>query len=254
MKQISENEMKQLQIEMLQKIHDFCQTNNIDYFLAFGSLIGAVRHNGYIPWDDDIDIVMPRHDYEKFVKSFNGTYKDLECISPEIDWDYYAPYANVYDNRTLLIEEYINHGKNPIGVKIDVFPLDGVPSDSNEYKKYTKDISRIKQAITAKNVRLGYYLKNSKRALLKFLKIRFLNCFYSRKYLQKKMSILVKQYPYNESEYVDDVVFNAYENARVERKAFEGFILHKFENYEFRSNFLYRCIYVHFLVKLITNL
>ena len=75
MKEIKSDEMRNVQLDILQKVHDFCMSHGIRYTLAFGSLLGAVRHGGYIPWDDDIDIAMLRPDYERFRKEF----KDDVC-------------------------------------------------------------------------------------------------------------------------------------------------------------------------------
>ena len=97
MKEIGIDELKKLQVEMLVLIDEFCQHNNIRYSLSSGTLIGAVRHKGYIPWDDDIDIMMPREDYDRFVSTFNGAYGHLSLLAPEINCNYYAPYANVFD-------------------------------------------------------------------------------------------------------------------------------------------------------------
>ena len=76
MKQIFIEEMRKLQISILLYVHDFCKENNIRYSLSGGTLLGAVRHKGYIPWDDDIDIMMPRPDYERFVNEFNVNNKE----------------------------------------------------------------------------------------------------------------------------------------------------------------------------------
>ena len=133
MKEIEIEEMKALQLEMLQKIDHFCKEKGIKYYLTAGTLIGAVRHKGYIPWDDDIDIMMLRKDYDKFLRSFNGSVKYLVVGAPELDWNYYAPYANVYDERTLLIEKEISHRGQEIGVKIDVFPFDDLPQSEIVY-------------------------------------------------------------------------------------------------------------------------
>ena len=70
MKEIQIDELKSIQLAILEYVHDFCIKNNIRYSLCGGTLIGAVRHKGYIPWDDDIDIIMPRDDYEKFCSLF----------------------------------------------------------------------------------------------------------------------------------------------------------------------------------------
>ena len=124
MKSIDEKELKSLQLDIMQYVHDFCEANNLKYFLAYGSLLGAVRHGGYIPWDDDIDIVMPRQDYEKFRESFNissGNYKFIDYLNTPT---YSIPFGKVHDTRT-----HINEGmykEDCFGVYIDVFPLDGV--------------------------------------------------------------------------------------------------------------------------------
>ena len=75
MRELNINEIKKIQLEILKNVAEYCDDNNIRYFLAYGTLLGAIRHKGYIPWDDDIDIVMPRPDYEKFIYNFIGTKK-----------------------------------------------------------------------------------------------------------------------------------------------------------------------------------
>lgn len=133
MKSISLDELKTLQVEMLKKVADYCESNNLTYFLAYGTLLGAVRHKGYIPWDDDIDIMMPRSDYDLFLKNFNGQVPSLRVNAPELDPDFYAPYANVYDERTVLEEDIVSHKTSPLGIKIDIFPLDWIPQDEGLY-------------------------------------------------------------------------------------------------------------------------
>ncbi len=120
-------EIQQIELGILEKVHDFCTTNNIRYAICGGTLLGAIRHKGFIPWDDDIDIHIPRPDYERFCREFKSTDCSVHCLGN--DKDYIFPYAKVYDNRTLLIETY-----NPTvkaGVFIDVFPIDGVKDDKD---------------------------------------------------------------------------------------------------------------------------
>ena len=81
MKQIDIEEIRKIQVSILSYVHDFCKKNYIRYSLSGGTLLGAVRHKGYIPWDDDIDIMMPRPDYERFVNEFNENRKDVEWNS-----------------------------------------------------------------------------------------------------------------------------------------------------------------------------
>ena len=105
---------------MLKYIHEFCVRNEIRYFMYFGTLLGAVRHHGFIPWDDDMDICMPRRDYEKFLRLFphddSGRYKALSGQDP----GNYTTFAKIVDTNTVLIEP----GRPPIGINIDLFPID----------------------------------------------------------------------------------------------------------------------------------
>ena len=98
-----------MQVDILAAVDKFCEQNNIRYSLSSGTLIGAIRHNGYIPWDDDIDLMMPRADYDRFISTFNGVVEHLSVMAPELNANYYAPYANVYDNRTHLNEGCNGH-------------------------------------------------------------------------------------------------------------------------------------------------
>lgn len=134
-KEIGLEELKVLQMDVLQAVDEFCTEHNIRYSMACGTLLGAIRHKGYIPWDDDIDIYLLRDDYERLMKEFPCVYNGCYCISSlERDkiWD--KPYAKGFDNRT-IVEEYGDYdGK--FGVNIDIFPVDEVPDDEKEWKTY----------------------------------------------------------------------------------------------------------------------
>lgn len=135
MREISIEELKRIQLDILVSVHEFCKINRIDYLLTGGSGIGAIRHKGYIPWDDDIDIAMTRPNYEKFLKLFNGHFSHLTVFAPELDWNYYAPYANVCDMRTVVKENKVGHNGQQIGIKIDIFPIDGVINERDYFKR-----------------------------------------------------------------------------------------------------------------------
>lgn len=165
-KEIKVEELKQIQLEILKFVDKFCKENNLKYFLAYGTLLGAVRHKGYIPWDDDIDIVMFREDYEKFVTTFkNEKYK---VFATEVNSKYPYPFAKVGDIRTYF-EEEINDVIDT-GVNIDVFPLDYIPE--SKVKSICKKRNLLQKIWTAKRLprlkRRGF-LKNLLLATSQFL-------------------------------------------------------------------------------------
>lgn len=125
MKTISIDEMKSIMLEILIQIDRYCKSNNIQYFLDSGTLLGAIRHKGYIPWDDDMDICMLRPDYDRFIELVkkNPISPHINVIQTE---QTLFGYIKVQDTRTELIE-YPETLRLPIGVYIDVFPKDGQP-------------------------------------------------------------------------------------------------------------------------------
>lgn len=123
-------------MDILSALHEFCEAHNIKYSISYGSLLGAARHKGYIPWDDDIDIAILREDYEKLMALFPKTYKNKFCIasmSREKKWK--MPFAKAYDNTTIFIEPGCSF---PLGINIDIFPVDDIPDDDKKWQKNNK--------------------------------------------------------------------------------------------------------------------
>ena len=90
MKKIEDiQELRQIQMGILDEVHHFCEAHGLRYFLSSGTLIGAVRHKGYIPWDDDIDIYMPRKDYEQFLQTYSDAKGIYRAINPQTEPHYY---------------------------------------------------------------------------------------------------------------------------------------------------------------------
>ena len=118
------------ELEILEKIDEICKKNNINYFLIGGTLLGDVRHKGFIPWDDDIDIGMLREDYEKFINVClkNGALgKDYYLHCNESDDDYFIPFIKVKKNNTTFAEKNIENINTHKGIFLDIFPYDNVP-------------------------------------------------------------------------------------------------------------------------------
>ncbi len=114
-------------LEILQAVDKTCKEHNLRYYLTAGTMLGAIRHKGFIPWDDDADIAMPRPDYERLIKNSKSWLPEhYELVCAENDEEYPLPFAKIQDAETTIIERH--HLKYLGGVYIDVFPLDGVPT------------------------------------------------------------------------------------------------------------------------------
>lgn len=127
MREISLDYVKKLSFDVLNEIHNICESNGITYSLTGGTLLGAVRHKGFIPWDDDIDITMPRDEYNKFLKYVAENHTGFKLISYETE-SYNYPYlcAKACYPGTVLIENGVEENSIELGVYVDIFPVDGV--------------------------------------------------------------------------------------------------------------------------------
>ena len=153
-------QIQEMLLDMLKEIDEICEANGIRYFLCGGTLLGAIRHKGYIPWDDDIDIAMPRPDYERFCKTFNQPDSVYKVKSLLTHPDYACAFAKVYDDRTMLKE--LHYKGVHFGVYIDVLPVDGV-KDSAQIKK----IMFLHKVLNTK--RANYYKRTLSKMIINTL-------------------------------------------------------------------------------------
>lgn len=126
---LDENVLDKIQLELskiLMSVVETCNTNNINYILAYGTLLGAIRHSGFIPWDDDVDIFMTRDEYKKFKKLFKSD--NLEILDWDDDKKYPYLFPKIRKKDSVLIEKNISDLNYNIGLYVDVFILDEVPS------------------------------------------------------------------------------------------------------------------------------
>lgn len=129
-----DNRVKTIELELLSYIHNFCVEHDIKYYIAWGTLLGAVRHQGFIPWDDDIDIVLFREDYDKLLSLSNQISEKYYLASFENTEGYQYNFAKLEYKKSELIELIYPKGRHG-GVYIDIFPLDGVPSERKLQKR-----------------------------------------------------------------------------------------------------------------------
>lgn len=225
MKQISPKELKVLQIDILKRVADFCDQNNITYFLAFGTLIGAIRHNGFIPWDDDVDIAMPRPDYDKFIALFNKDNTQIQVVSMDNNEKYGFSFAKVHDLRTIVNET--QYHQDVFGVYIDVFPIDGYKD-----RKQLSKLKRINKFLHTKKANFTQR-KISKKIINVFGK--FLLLPFSTHYILKIIDRISRTCPFGstvKAGFISETVVG--ERAVVETSVFSGTLLHEFEGYKFK--------------------
>ena len=131
------NDLQARLLEILKAYIEVCDKHHLRYFLISGTLLGAIRHGGFIPWDDDIDVAMPREDYEKFIKlqdEYKGTPYFIQTWKS--DPHYIYGFAKLRDSSTTYIEsEFVNHRINH-GLWVDIFPIDGMSKDVKPREKF----------------------------------------------------------------------------------------------------------------------
>ncbi len=256
MKRINNEELKSLELAILQDVADFCEKNNIRYYLCGGTLLGAIRHKGFIPWDDDIDIIMPRPDYIKFNQLYNHreSYYRVNSLITNKDW--YSTFAEVEDTRTIKIYKGFNIENNH-GVNIDIFPIDGSPDLPLKRKIFWKINNILTQIATLSVQRFSVskhfagqdtkysYIKNIVRTTIKFLAIPIARCFRVLN-LNKIVTERAMKYDVNTSEYIGVSTFPHYgyrecvkgsSFLKSEKRVFEGILFSTPYNYdEYLSN------------------
>lgn len=184
-RQLTLEEIHNIQLSMLSELDAFFREHSLNYSLWAGTLLGAVRHQGFIPWDDDVDILMPRKDYEKLLSLFPPSGTGNLFLSFLGKGDYALPYAKVWNKHTKIRERgFVDQN---IGVFIDIFPLDGLPKNLFKRKRH---IRKARMFFYFQNIRLKTKIYS------KGLRGIFDKCFVSAIVKRKpltKYSLLVDQ-------------------------------------------------------------
>lgn len=185
-------------LDILLAIQKVCEEHNLRYYIIAGTLLGAVRHKGFIPWDDDLDIAMPRRDYDLLMQHANEWIpQPFEAVAFETDKEYPLPFAKIQDSSTTLIERM--HLRYLGGIYIDVFPLDGMPANTLlrrlhfiKYQWYKKMLYYVH--------RDPYRHGHGPSSWIPLLSRKF----YTMQTIQEKMHNLQKEWDFDASEYVVD--------------------------------------------------
>lgn len=186
MKELTLQEVQAESLKILKDVHSFCVANNIMYSVAYGTLLGTIRHKGFIPWDDDIDIMMPRQHYERFCKEYKSN--RYKISTPENNKTHMVAMAHVYDDQATISNSIIPWCKDEPGIYIDVFPLDGCPEDESLFRKQHDEAEAIRLESIRRRYALGQFRKDESvlfniKLLIK--KILYNNGLSARKYIDQ---------------------------------------------------------------------
>lgn len=198
------NPLQEKLLEMLKWLHVFCLNNGIEYYAIGGTLLGAVRHQGFIPWDDDIDIAMTRDHYARFQKLMQqdqGKYRLETPMSPAKDYRY--PISKLYDTSTTLVENM--HPPCKRGVFIDVFPIDGIGNTIEEARRNFSRIYLLSMLLATRNSKLRKARSWYKNAAIVFSRI-IPEALLSTKWLARKVDRLCERRSIESSVYVGSML------------------------------------------------
>lgn len=222
-------DLQLVELEILKEFIRICKKYKLRYYCLGGTLLGAVRHKGFIPWDDDIDVGMPREDYERFIgmkDQFNGRYI---AEFPGENKDFMYPYGKIYDTSTKLIERRKPKAKR--GIYIDIFPLDGVGNTQDEALRNFKKVNK-KFDLLCKRV----IILRKGRRIYKNLAVIMMSCVPEFIWNTQKMITdiddMSKQFKFSKCDYVVNYVGAWHEKEIMKREYFGEPKLAKFENVE----------------------
>lgn len=185
------------QLLLAEELKRICDNNGIKYFMIAGTLLGAVRHKGFIPWDDDMDFAIMRKDYGRFLEACKNELGDKFLLQEMfVDENYALPMAKLLLKDTKLVERTTAKNKAIKGIYIDVFPYDSIPDDENLRKKHSRNLYFLKRLFLAKqNYKIsekGQFVKSVVYTVLKFISL-FVNKSFLRNRLEKELCLYANE-------------------------------------------------------------
>ena len=232
------NDLQKKELDIFKAFAKVCEKNNLHYFLVGGSALGAIRHKGFIPWDDDIDVGMPRKDYDKFIElqsEFEGT--PLFIQNFKSDPCYIYNYGKLRDSSTTFIENAFKNHRINHGVWIDIFPIDGFSKEVMPREKLAKKVRHIWNQVYAsylpalrRKVRARTFFKDILLNIVAFLAYPFDIAHFRNKHVEK----YVRKIPLEES-----VMAGNYFGFNMKREAMDSSLFKEFIKIPFEDTEAY---------------
>ena len=232
------NETQQIALSILDNVAKVCDQQGIRYYLVFGTLIGAIRHKGFIPWDDDLDIMMPRPDHDKFVDYFlshKEEFPNLKIFTPDINKKYPYMITRVSDDRYRIVMD--NEKPYGMGVFIDIYPYDGMGNSWKEAVRFQRR-GDLLSSFCFQATRLHLEKGITKSRFRKIVKLPvFLACkLIGKDFFQSKLKQIARQKPYDTTKYVGNAVWGSGGSITIyDRELFSDYCLVDFENRQFKA-------------------
>lgn len=242
------HETQRIALEILHTIAQICEERGLRYYLVYGTLIGAVRHHGFIPWDDDVDIMMPRPDHDllmEYLYEHIGEYPHLEVFNRETCPDYPYMITRISDNRYDLRME--NEKPFGMGVFIDIYPYDGLGNTRKEAVRFGMRGDRI-SSLCYQATRDHFAIETTTSPLRKAIKYPvYLFCrMCGKEIFQDMLEKMAGKKPYDTSRFVGCVIWLSWGVKDMYlRKWFDNYVYLPFEEYQFRAPAEYEKVLRH---------
>ena len=229
---LTKEERQACSFKLLKCFDSFCCSHSIRYSLSGGSLLGAIRHNGFIPWDDDIDVELPRPDYNRFIREFCDAGGQYQCFAPELG-NSMITYARLCDMKETVSIPYCPWCREDTGIYIDVFPVDALPDDYIEYEILASKLHHLVFDVLYQSRGATMRISNDLgfKRIIKTIGKRLLYGRNDVDRLVRSIVDILESRDYSTAKYAGQIAYPMYWKGKfLEKDVFESYTRVKFEN------------------------